>query len=71
MIQILIVFLHHCFNVYPQVRSKLLEKKLGMERSEKIKNLRNQKKYGKKVCLKFFMTNFIIRLTEYVYLFDS
>jgi len=32
-----------------KVRSKLLEKKLGMERSEKIKKLRDQKKYGKKV----------------------
>jgi len=32
-----------------KVRSKLLEKKLGMERSEKIKKLRDAKKYGKKV----------------------
>jgi len=32
-----------------KVRSKLLEKKMGMERSEKVKKLREMKKYGKKV----------------------
>lgn len=32
-----------------KVRSKLLEKKMGMERSEKAKKLREMRKYGKKV----------------------
>lgn len=50
---------------FVQIRKKLLAKQTIMERSEKAKKLREQRKYGKKVCVCFsYFCPFVFCLTE-------
>lgn len=46
--------------IFSKVRSKLLEKKMSLERSEKARKLREMRKYGKKVCSPYLSLCLII-----------